>query len=657
MGNLRFRQVHLDFHTSEKIVSVGEKFNARDFAQTLADAGVNSITCFARCHHGMIYYDTRFPNKHPGVKINLLKEQIDACHALNIKVPIYITVGWDEYSATNHPEWIERMPDGKPYGAGPLNAGWRTLCFNTPYIDYVEEQTVEVLEKFGSEVDGIFFDIIFQDPCCCSYCMKDMLAAGMDPEKEDERKKFAEQVLNRFKRRLTETIRKYNSSCTIFYNAGHVNPEIHESLDTYTHLELESLPSGGWGYDHFPITVKYARLLGKEYLGMTGKFHKSWADFGGFKNQAALEYECFMSLANGAGISIGDQLHPNGEINKATYELIGSVYNQVKLKEEWCADTKPVSEIAVYNPEAINKSDRRLDPAIRGAYHMLTEAKYQFDIVDSVNDFSSYKVIILPDNITIDDKLKDKLNTFKKNGGCILLSYKSGMDAEGKQFVLPGLGIEFVEEAQYSPDYIKALKPVEKGLMKTEYVMYDKGLWVKPLNGTETLADIWNPYFNRNYKHFCSHFQTPVDKASGYPAVTKNDGMIYFSHPVFSMYYKHGYRAYKQLVINCLELLIKNKLIITNAPTTAHMYLNQQTDRKRYVAHILHYIPERRSEAIDTIEDVIPLFNVGLKVGLPQKPEKVYLAPSMKPLDFVFEDGYASVVVPEVRGHEMVVFE
>ena len=29
-----------------------------------------------------------------------------------------------------------------------------------------------------------------------------------------------------------------------------------------THLELESLPTGGWGYDHFPLSARYAQTLG-----------------------------------------------------------------------------------------------------------------------------------------------------------------------------------------------------------------------------------------------------------------------------------------------------------------------------------------------------------------------------------------------------------
>ena len=41
-----FRQIHLDFHTSEAIEGVCSEFDAEEFAQTLADAHVNSINNF-----------------------------------------------------------------------------------------------------------------------------------------------------------------------------------------------------------------------------------------------------------------------------------------------------------------------------------------------------------------------------------------------------------------------------------------------------------------------------------------------------------------------------------------------------------------------------------------------------------------------------------
>ena len=49
---LRFRQVHLDFHTSEHIGDVGAEFDENQFIGALKKGHVNSITLFAMCHHG-----------------------------------------------------------------------------------------------------------------------------------------------------------------------------------------------------------------------------------------------------------------------------------------------------------------------------------------------------------------------------------------------------------------------------------------------------------------------------------------------------------------------------------------------------------------------------------------------------------------------------
>ena len=70
MSKIRYRQVHLDFHTSEYIPDIAADFDKEEFAKTLEEAHVDSITCFARCHHGWLYYPSKkFPELiHPGLK-------------------------------------------------------------------------------------------------------------------------------------------------------------------------------------------------------------------------------------------------------------------------------------------------------------------------------------------------------------------------------------------------------------------------------------------------------------------------------------------------------------------------------------------------------------------------------------------------------------
>ncbi|MBN1399909.1 MAG: beta-galactosidase, partial [Anaerolineae bacterium] len=278
---LRFRQVHLDFHTSEAIPGVGSDFDGEAFAQTLQRAQVDSINLFARCHHGWIYHDSEryAERRHPHLTRDLLREQIEACHTRDIKTPVYITVQWDHYTAQRHPEWRVVTPEGRLQGnTGPYEAGfWNLLCLNTPYVDWLKGYVQEVIETLP--VDGLWLDIVDARDCSCWHCRQGMLEQGLEPMHREDRLLYGRQVLQRFEREMTTLIHAHNPDLLIFYNSGHVGPQHRPILDNYTHLELESLPSGGWGYLHFPTAARYARTLGIDHLGMTGKFHTSWGDF------------------------------------------------------------------------------------------------------------------------------------------------------------------------------------------------------------------------------------------------------------------------------------------------------------------------------------------------------------------------------------------
>lgn len=324
MEELRFRQIHMDFHTSEKIPSVGERFDAEEFASVLDEARVNSVSCFARCHHGMLYYDSRrFPELvHPGLKNkNLLLEQIDACHKRGIRVPVYTTIQWDYHSSRMHPDWCALTPEGglvdncESESSRIYEPGfYRTLCVNNPeYRQFLKDHIADLFEALTPErIDGMFLDIVNVVDCSCAHCIDGMLKQGYDPEVKEDRVKYAVEMLKEFRLDMTAFIKGLKEDATVFYNGGHVGPVAVDAKDAFTHWELESLPSGIWGYTHFTNTVRYARTTGMDLLSHTGKFHTMWGDFHSFKNPEALQYECFRMLAYNSKCLVGDQLDPDG---------------------------------------------------------------------------------------------------------------------------------------------------------------------------------------------------------------------------------------------------------------------------------------------------------------------------------------------------------
>jgi Hypothetical glycosyl hydrolase 6/Beta-galactosidase trimerisation domain len=665
---LVYRQIHLDFHTSEHIPDIGASFDPEEFADTLVKAHVNSITCFARCHHGLLYYDSKlFPERiHPHLKNkNMLKEQIEACHARGIRVPIYITVQWDYYTSERHPEWLQLEEDGRIGGTAPYGAGfYKNLLVNSPYLDFLKAHTKEVLEMLPA--DGFFFDIVKPLDDSSRWSKEQMLAAGLDPGDKAARREFGLQAINDFKCDMTKFVKAINPESAIFYNAGHIGPRHRPVKDAYDHFEVESLPSGHWGYLHFPMSMRYARTLGADCLAHTGKFHTAWGDFHSYKNQAALEFECYRMLALNAKCMIGDQLHPNGTLDQPAYNLIGRVYEQVEKKEAWCKGAKAVCDIAVLTPETFSlPSDHEPFPALEGITLMLEEAAQQFDVIDDGADFSAYKVIVLPDVVPVDDALRVRLETFAKAGGAIIASFASGMNREQQQFTLPLLGVSLAEgdaadmrgkifeQGDYC-EYLIPLEPLREHLVNTEYVMYTKGMPVKLLEGTNVLAEGVSSYFDRTYRHFCSHRQTPSSGEKSTPAVVQKDKVIYFAHPIFTQYRQNTPLWCKQLFLNALALVLPHPLVKHDSFSTLRATVNEQPLENRYVLHLLHYIPERRGKDFDTIEDVIPVYDIELQLQLPKKIRTVKTAPEGKDLPFEQNEQGLKLVLPKLLGHQMI---
>lgn len=634
---LRFRQIHLDFHTSGLIDGVGRDFDEKLFAKTLGEAEVDSVTCFARCHHGYLYYQSeKFPERiHPGlVKGDMLERQMASCREAGIKTPVYITVQWDHYSAKRHPEWLMRDDTGAPIGQKPLEAGfYGFLCVNTGYGEFLREQTLEVLEKL--KPDGIFFDIVQTKPCCCPECVKTMEGKGFDPFSEKDRHEHCKTVLADFKSGMTELVHSVLPEASVFYNSGHISYETKETMDSYSHFELESLPGGEWGYMHFPVTMRYARNLGLDCLGHTGKFHTSWGDFHSFKNREALEYECMRMLALNAKCLIGDQLEPSGVLSPYVYSLIGDVYKKVKKVEPWCENAIPVTEVGVLSPDEFSGSGiEDMPAAMTGVARLLEQCCLQFDFIDSSMDFSKYRLVVMPDTIPADGMLAQKLDEYVERGGKVIASFESGMDPQKGSFAFSKLAVRVLKttlddrgepvRGRFAPnndfaDYVLPEGDVGEGLNPTEYVMYAKGVEAGATSKGKAEIKAVEPYFNRSYRHFCSHRQAPSSGVEGYDAVVSTPSTVYFAHPVFTIYERFSPGWVKTMFANAVGKLLEHKLVSHDGPSCVVAALNRQGEKNRYALHMLSYIPEAKSASLDIIEDVIPLYDMNVELNMPEE--------------------------------------
>jgi hypothetical protein len=621
------RQVHLDFHTSPHIPDVGSEFDATEFARTLKRAHVNSVTIFAKCHHGMCYYPTKTGTQHPALKgRDLMGEQMEALRREGIRCPLYTTVVWEEDAAQKHPEWRQLRRDGlfagravatdnKTAHPGP----WKFLNFLNPdYQDYIEAHVRELLDNY--EVDGFFFDILFfhEKACWSDESMRFRREHGFLHDDRETQVRFESAAQAGFAEKFSRIVNGRQPEATIFYNStthSSVNSQV--GLRTRTafqsHFEIESLPSGFWGYQHFPRMARQIGRWDKPWFGMTGRFQKQWGDFGGIKPQPALEYECFRSQALGGGNSVGDQLPPRGVLDQAAYDLIGAVYAQCEAAEPFYAASQALPQVGVFSPSYPGFGGEA-DKSEEGVVQMCEEAHYECSILDDSQPLDEYELLILPDSTVITDALRLKLRNYYENGGKLLISHKAGRDAQGN-WTLDFLPLSFEGEVEKYPTYWRAHEEFWPEFSKSDRVFYEQGLNVKGGDGTRVLVERVLPYFKRTDVKFSSHFQTPPNKETDqFPAVVAGERFVYFSDPIFREYRQAGNIAARDVWKRTMESLVGEAPFGSGLPTTV-----LSVPRRRgndLILTLLHYVPLRKALDIDVIEERMSF--AGETLRLPQ---------------------------------------
>ena len=686
-STLPFRQVHLDFHTSEHIGAVGQDFSKEDFQSALRLGRVDSVTLFAKCHHGWSYYPTTIGVPHPGLaRPDLLGEQLAAAREMGVAAPVYLTVQWDEVTAREHPEWRVMKADGGS-GQEQLQAVWHPLCLsNAPLVDRIATQAEELISLYHPI--GLFFDILLPWECVCPNCLDRMQKAGRNPDEREARLANHRDIILEYYERVSSAVRRADSACRIFHNSGHIAKGERERWRWFSHLELESLPTGGWGWDHFPLSARYANTLGLPFLGMTGKFHTTWGEFGGYKSSVCLEYECASMVAQGARCSVGDQLHPSGLMDRATYERLGAAYRRVESLEPYAEGAVPVSEIAILSVEAAGayrrangeKGASAVSPhsgldADAGAVRVLLEGHVMFDVIDGEEDFSRYALLVLPDEVLLDSALAEKLRAYVAAGGSLILSGSSGMDAGERSFLLD-VGADYAGgTSPWNPDYLR-VRNLERytgskagaRMVDSPFVVYERARMVQAREA-EVFADVHTPYFNRDWNHFCSHQHAPFRKepSAEYHGAIRYGRILYYSHPLFTAYKRSGQPLLRDLLLLGLESLLPGKLPDLAIPSGARMTLMRQEAERRTILHLLYAPPSLRGsshpfegcagQVVEIVEDTVPLRDIPCRIPLPKKPSRVRTVMGEKDLPFNWNSGSVEFIVSYMYIHEAVVFD
>ena len=653
--NIPTRQVHLDFHTSPHIKGIGKNFSKENFQNALKKGNIESITVFAKCHHGLCYYPTKVGAMHPNLDFDFTGAMVDAAHEIGVRAPIYITAGWSDEDAKSHSEWLMRKKDGMVITTDGYDAdaesdapkkhvAWQMLCLNDgSYAAHIYALTEEICQRY-KKIDGLFYDICFVGggECYCDECIVGMKKLGLNSENEADAKQYYIIKHQAFMQKCIDILKKYHPNATVFFNSGGADIDKPDYHSYQSHFEMEDLPTAWGGYNKLPMRAKFFACKGKGCIAMTGKFHLDWGEFGGFKTKEALKAEIAAMALYGVGASVGDHMHPDGEMENETYDNIGYAYDYLDKISPYCYGGESCADIGVYLSGDFESGE--------GIANILTENQIDFEVVTN-NNFERFDTVIFSAGSTLDDDGYAKLQQYINGGGKVL--FMADALLKNGSFCIDA-GVEYTGKGEFDCDYI-TLTNKKDGIPDAPMLCNISG-HKAIVKDAEVYAEFITPYFSRTQKNFCGHKNTPHNKESQrHVAIAKKGNVVYTSHSLAKEYFTYGSVFHKRYFMLALGLIYNGGILKTKGlPSQARCRTIEQKDKSRYCVNMYYVSPVKRGKA-EIIEDIVPLYNIEVTLRTDKEIEKVYLPLEDKELDFVWNGKEAMFTLPCLNCHQSIV--
>jgi hypothetical protein len=622
------RHIHLDFHTPPQ-VAIGSDFCLDEFFDTLQQAEVNSFAVFAHCHHGYCYFDTKTGVKHPGLNFDLFGDIAVEARKRGIKLLAYFSLNVNEVIATRYPDSHALDKEGKSVNSQlvldgtelfwtwlcPNRGNWLNDCFYSPIL--------EVIEKYP--IDGLFIDMAGYLPgsCYCPDCKKTMQAAGMDINNSVHHTKFNSMTIQALTVKLREKMDALQPGLRLEIGSYFAYGEAKKGKGVISEFYLESL-AYQTGWDYFPFAVRYYRNFDLPCLGFTGRFLKSWGDFGTMVSLPHMKYQLGCHLLAGIESAIGDHLPCNGKLEPALYKMIGDAFRFVKERQPHCVGMNPCSEMAIIMPVGLDSNAATLsknsgisvEDAVKGAAKLATELHIQYEIYTHDQDYSKNKILVVADDsFSLEDA--KKITAFANRGNTVIVCGKAlnPIDNECRKFWHNACGItKFNVSSDDGEFYFSCIPGTEVPAM--DHYIHRGAYDVEFTKDVIIAATKKRSPFVRTRETHYGHFHGPALNAggagAGFKRTANNGGFLIVGMELLSAYYTNNYYVHRQFFSELLNCFAAPRLISTNAPSIVDISLGEKEGKT--VLQLQPFIADRRAmNSFESRNEEIYLANIWVK--------------------------------------------
>ncbi len=684
-----FRGYLIDHHSPAPPIVTFDKLDMKEYEAFYQEAKINSLMIYTKDHWGYSYYDTKIGTKHPGLKIDYIKEASEILRKNGIEFNAYYCLEYDTLAPRQHPEWAIRDKDGNAVHLQNRMspAKWGMPCYETGYREYVLGQLREIVENYHP--DSLFLDIFGKSLCYCDTCKKKFKDRyGYDlPEAEGVQEEgriyfdfgdqgrdvneFLEDSEYRMLEEIKQTVKAIDPEIKVTINFAALYPKKIRDLLDYQFTEPWA---GNW------LSAAYSRDTSPQSAPQLGPGDVS--EVYNYRPDAVYELAGSQIIANGCrSFFYSGSQHVDGTLEHTEARKVGKVYEEVRQYEQYLTNREVLADIAIIQSDAssmaksgsrvvMNAIGRCKQPdlhkeALLGAMTLCDYAKYSWRIVPeqelTKEMIQRFRCVILAGVYHVSQELKETLEFFASQGGSILAAGECGLyEKDGKKqehFTLSNLlGCDYqgeisdYEDQQYGGYLQMDGHKVFCKMPETYPPMGNRQYRVGVTLG-EGIGKIVNPCTPVTETAWVNWWCPPPKmEATESPAMVRNGNCWYVAYDLF---HSHELNLNRNLFEGLMKECIQTPEIFLQTAYQETVSYSAYRQGERVIVHVLSNLAEKTNGDVPEIE--AGTLNLSKELTAGKRAVQVY--PTRQELPMKQEAGCSQIQLPKIRIHSVVVIE
>lgn len=636
-----FFGLHFDLHPQKTDTELGADVSEDNIRELLSRVRPDYVQYDCKGHAGYAGYLTKVGWPSPGIIKDSLAVWRHVTRDFGVGLYIHYSGVWDAKAIEEHPDWACVNADGRR----DPNA---TSVFG-PYVDkLLIPQLEEAAAKYA--LDGVWVDgdcwaaRLDYSPAALAAWRKES-GAGEAPRDRKDPRWLAWKMFNR---RAFET---YVGHYVDAIHAAHPNLQITSNW-MYSTMAPKSVETklDFLSGDYSPsLSVDTARLEAR-YLASTGMPWDlmAWGfdrgrDLGwSLKPAEQLEQEASVVLMQGGGFQIYNTPTRPGFV-------VGPIIRQEEQVANFCRDRMTVSFKSATVPQAAvllssetywDATDNVFSPSpgvyddLQGALHALLNLHYSVDVLAGwqlLPRLKEFRLVVVPDAYIIPDEVRQALTDYVRQGGSLLL-----LGQRCARLFEPALGVTF------DGDPAEVIAELRSASGTTSA----NGVWQRVKTVTAKPAGYRYPTRNTGGDHEIAATINPLGRGQV--------GAVF--GPIGSMYFRSHHPWLREFIGTIAAALFPDPAVSVLGPAGLDVALRRTRD-DRLCVHFLNTAGVPLPDRYNFTDFVPPVDNIRVQVAFPFKPGKVTWVPGGGRVDWSWNAGRLTAVIPRLHIHGVLVIE